>query len=85
MREMGTNATQRVISQGERFEYYVIMFAANMLIKGHVQLYHDALCTLDNSVSGAMVSPSLMGSCGTIPLTVISVYIFLLNPNKIQC
>ncbi len=37
-------------------------------------MYHDALCTLDNSVSGAMVSPSLMGSCGVIPLTVISVY-----------
>jgi hypothetical protein len=36
-------------------------------------LYHDALCTLDNNVSGAMVSPSLMGSCGVIPLTVISV------------
>lgn len=36
-------------------------------------MYHDALCTLDKSVSGAMVSPSLMGSCGTMPLTVISV------------
>ncbi|KAF8854218.1 hypothetical protein BDZ45DRAFT_47337 [Acephala macrosclerotiorum] len=38
-----------------------------------LRMYHDALCTLDNSVSGAMVSPSLMGSCGVIPLTVISV------------
>ncbi|KAG9242849.1 iq calmodulin-binding motif protein [Calycina marina] len=38
-----------------------------------LQLYHDALCTLDHSVSNAMVSPPLMGSSGTIPLTVISV------------
>ncbi|KAJ7702270.1 hypothetical protein B0H17DRAFT_1157462 [Mycena rosella] len=38
-----------------------------------LKLYHDALCTLDHSVASAMVSPPLMGSCGTIPLTVISV------------
>ncbi|KAG9238503.1 hypothetical protein BJ875DRAFT_40619 [Amylocarpus encephaloides] len=38
-----------------------------------LRLYHDALCTIDKSVSGCMVSPSLMGSCGTVPLTVISV------------
>ncbi|CZS88896.1 related to IQ calmodulin-binding motif protein [Rhynchosporium graminicola] len=38
-----------------------------------LRLYHDALCTLDKSISGCMVSPSLMGSCGMIPLTVISV------------
>ncbi|EPE35377.1 Phospholipase D/nuclease [Glarea lozoyensis ATCC 20868] len=38
-----------------------------------LRLYHDALCTLDKSVSGCMVSPPLMGSCGTIPLTIISV------------
>ncbi|PQE03711.1 iq calmodulin-binding motif protein [Rutstroemia sp. NJR-2017a BBW] len=38
-----------------------------------LKMYHDALCTLDNSVSGCMVSPPLMGSCGVIPLTVISV------------
>lgn len=39
-------------------------------------MYHDALCTLDNSVSGCMVSPPLMGSSGVMPLTVISVYVF---------
>ncbi|PBP25599.1 hypothetical protein BUE80_DR003453 [Diplocarpon rosae] len=38
-----------------------------------LRLYHDALCTLNHSVSGCMVSPSLMGSFGVIPLTVISV------------
>ncbi|KAJ7043148.1 hypothetical protein C8F04DRAFT_1073827 [Mycena alexandri] len=38
-----------------------------------LKLYHDALCTLDHSVASAMVSPPLMGSCGTIPLSVISV------------
>ncbi|KAL5330027.1 hypothetical protein ACEPPN_003551 [Leptodophora sp. 'Broadleaf-Isolate-01'] len=38
-----------------------------------LRLYHDALCTLDKSIAGCMVSPSLMGSCGVIPLTVISV------------
>ncbi|KAJ6608617.1 hypothetical protein B0H10DRAFT_2067394 [Mycena sp. CBHHK59/15] len=38
-----------------------------------LKLYHDALCTLDHDVASAMVSPPLMGTCGTIPLTVISV------------
>ncbi|KAJ7771657.1 hypothetical protein B0H16DRAFT_191133 [Mycena metata] len=38
-----------------------------------LKLYHDALCTLDHNVASAMVSPPLMGSCGTIPLSVISV------------
>jgi phosphatidylserine/phosphatidylglycerophosphate/cardiolipin synthase-like enzyme len=38
-----------------------------------LKLYHDALCTLDHNVNAAMVSPPLMGSCGTIPLSVISV------------
>ncbi|KAF7359290.1 hypothetical protein MSAN_01271400 [Mycena sanguinolenta] len=38
-----------------------------------LKLYHDALCTLDHSVASAMVSPPLMGSFGTIPLTIISV------------
>ncbi|KAJ6488552.1 hypothetical protein C8R47DRAFT_483886 [Mycena vitilis] len=38
-----------------------------------LKLYHDALCVLDHDVASAMVSPPLMGSCGTIPLTVISV------------
>ena len=37
------------------------------------QIYHDALCTLDDDPSVAMVSPSLMGSCGVVPLTIISV------------
>ncbi|KAJ7739658.1 iq calmodulin-binding motif protein [Mycena maculata] len=38
-----------------------------------LKLYHDSLCTLDHSVASAMVSPPLMGSSGTIPLSVISV------------
>ncbi|KAJ6547026.1 hypothetical protein B0H19DRAFT_1211731 [Mycena capillaripes] len=38
-----------------------------------LKLYHDALCTLDHNVASAMVSPPLMGSSGTIPLSVISV------------
>ncbi|RAL61094.1 hypothetical protein DID88_010435 [Monilinia fructigena] len=38
-----------------------------------LKMYHDALCTLDNSVSNCMVSPPLMGSSGVIPLSVISV------------
>ncbi|KAK7035732.1 hypothetical protein R3P38DRAFT_2908777 [Favolaschia claudopus] len=37
------------------------------------KLYHDAICTLDHSVASAMVSPPLMGSYGTIPLSIISV------------
>ncbi|KAJ7118728.1 hypothetical protein C8R44DRAFT_181495 [Mycena epipterygia] len=38
-----------------------------------LKLYHDALCTLDHNVASAMVSPPLMGSYGTMPLSVISV------------
>ncbi|KAJ7168186.1 hypothetical protein C8R43DRAFT_917003 [Mycena crocata] len=38
-----------------------------------LKLYHDALCTLDHNVASAMVSPPLMGACGTIPLSIISV------------
>ncbi|KAJ7632146.1 hypothetical protein FB45DRAFT_494404 [Roridomyces roridus] len=38
-----------------------------------LKLYHDVLCTLDHSIEHAMVSPPLMGSTGTIPLTIISV------------
>ncbi|KAL2022871.1 hypothetical protein VTK56DRAFT_4402 [Thermocarpiscus australiensis] len=38
-----------------------------------LRIYHDALCTLDEEPSRAVVSPSLMGSYGVVPLTVISV------------
>ncbi|KAK4099282.1 hypothetical protein N658DRAFT_540783 [Parathielavia hyrcaniae] len=38
-----------------------------------LRIYHDALCALDQDPVQAMVSPSLMGSYGTVPLTVISV------------
>ncbi|KAL3418511.1 hypothetical protein PVAG01_10227 [Phlyctema vagabunda] len=37
-----------------------------------LKLYHDALCTLDKNIGHGMVSPPLMGSHGTIPLTIIS-------------
>ncbi|KAK4651932.1 hypothetical protein QC762_606880 [Podospora pseudocomata] len=37
-----------------------------------LKIYHDALCTLNEDPSRGMVSPSLMGSHGTIPLTIIS-------------
>ncbi|RFU29043.1 hypothetical protein B7463_g7285, partial [Scytalidium lignicola] len=37
-----------------------------------LRMYHDALCSIENSVSSCMVSPPLMGSCGVIPSTVIS-------------
>ena len=36
-----------------------------------LRIYHDALCTLDHDPLIGCVSPSLMGSCGAIPLTVI--------------
>ncbi|KAK4159842.1 hypothetical protein QBC43DRAFT_293598 [Cladorrhinum sp. PSN259] len=38
-----------------------------------LQIYHDALCTLEDDLARGVVSPSLMGSCGSVPLTVISV------------
>lgn len=37
-----------------------------------LQVFHDALTTLDADPLGGMVSPPLMGSYGTIPLTVIA-------------
>ncbi|KAK8079554.1 hypothetical protein PG997_007372, partial [Apiospora hydei] len=37
-----------------------------------LRLYHDALCTLDEDLGCGMVSPSLMGSSGVVPLTIIS-------------
>ncbi|KAI0380116.1 IQ calmodulin-binding motif protein [Hypomontagnella monticulosa] len=38
-----------------------------------LRVYHDALCTLDRDLGSGMVSPSLMGGSGTMPLTIISV------------
>lgn len=37
-----------------------------------LQVYHDVLATLDADPLGGMVSPPLMGSYGTIPLTIIA-------------
>ncbi|KAK7981648.1 hypothetical protein PG988_003886 [Apiospora saccharicola] len=37
-----------------------------------LRLYHDALCMLDEDLGSGMVSPSLMGTNGVIPLTIIS-------------
>ncbi|KAK4125704.1 hypothetical protein N657DRAFT_568968 [Parathielavia appendiculata] len=38
-----------------------------------LKIYHDALCALEEDPLRAMVSPSLMASYGTVPLTIISV------------
>ncbi|CAJ2512434.1 Uu.00g054490.m01.CDS01 [Anthostomella pinea] len=38
-----------------------------------LRVYHDALCTLEHNPAHGMASPSLMGSSGTMPLTIISV------------
>ncbi|KAI7914537.1 phospholipase D Active site motif protein [Pyricularia oryzae] len=37
-----------------------------------LEMYHDALTTLDEDLTQGVVSPSLMGSNGVMPLTVIS-------------
>ena len=37
-----------------------------------LQCFHDALCALNHNPLEGMVSPSLMGSTGTIPLTIIA-------------
>lgn len=37
-----------------------------------LQCYHDALCSLDHDPLSGMVSPSLMGSSGVMPLTIIA-------------
>ncbi|KXJ89207.1 hypothetical protein Micbo1qcDRAFT_150508 [Microdochium bolleyi] len=38
-----------------------------------LRLYHDALCTLNDNLSEGVTSPSLLGSSGTVPLSVLSV------------
>lgn len=46
----------------------------------YCQIYNDALGALDHDIGCGMVSPSLMGSHGVIPLTVISVWVLHLRP-----
>ncbi|KAI0486159.1 hypothetical protein F4859DRAFT_527995 [Xylaria cf. heliscus] len=38
-----------------------------------IKLYYDALCTLEHNPKCGVVSPCLMGSSGTLPLTIISI------------
>ncbi|KFY24031.1 hypothetical protein V493_05478 [Pseudogymnoascus sp. VKM F-4281 (FW-2241)] len=38
-----------------------------------LKIYHDALGPVEQDIAAAMVSPSLMSSCGVVPLTIISV------------
>ncbi|ELR10669.1 hypothetical protein GMDG_04936 [Pseudogymnoascus destructans 20631-21] len=38
-----------------------------------LKIYHDVLGPVEHDISAAVVSPSLMGSCGVVPLTIISV------------
>lgn len=44
------------------------------------KIYHDALGPVEQDPAAAMVSPSLMGSCGVVPLTIISVYVTIKIP-----
>lgn len=37
-----------------------------------LQMYHDAINSLEENPAHGVVSPSLMGSCGVLPLTIIS-------------
>jgi hypothetical protein len=37
-----------------------------------LRIFHDAVCSLEHDPLMGCVSPSLMGSCGVIPLTVIA-------------
>ncbi|PGH16839.1 hypothetical protein AJ79_01483 [Helicocarpus griseus UAMH5409] len=37
-----------------------------------LQIYHDVLCTLDRNPMAGLTSPSLMGSSGVVPLTIIA-------------
>ncbi|CCA76137.1 hypothetical protein PIIN_10137 [Serendipita indica DSM 11827] len=38
-----------------------------------LRIYHDVLCTLDVNVAQAVVSPPLLGTCGVMPLTILSI------------
>ncbi|KAJ5316621.1 hypothetical protein PENANT_c019G08007 [Penicillium antarcticum] len=37
-----------------------------------LQIYHDALCSLEKNPTAGVVSPQLMGSTGLIPLTIVA-------------
>lgn len=53
---------------------HVPSFKKTNLIKA--KIYHDALGPVEQDIAAAVVSPSLMGSCGVVPLTIISVYVY---------
>ncbi|KAJ5991444.1 hypothetical protein N7522_011651 [Penicillium canescens] len=37
-----------------------------------LQIYHDALCSLEKNPTSGVVSPQLMGSTGVVPLTIVA-------------
>jgi hypothetical protein len=74
MWKLGTIATKRAILEG----MHVPSFQKTHLIKE--KIYHDALGPVEQDPAAAMVSPSLMGSCGVVPLTIISVYVTIQIP-----
>lgn len=42
-----------------------------------LQMYHDAINSLEENPAHGVVSPSLMGSCGVLPLTIISTLAYM--------
>lgn len=40
-----------------------------------LQMYHDVLNTLEGDPLASMVSPPLLGSRGTVPMSIVSVYV----------
>lgn len=40
-----------------------------------LQMYHDAINSLEENPAHGVVSPPLMGSCGVLPLTIISTFV----------
>ena len=74
MWEVGSYTAQRPVSTGKS-PITLLVDSKLILITSYQQIFHDALCTLNENVSGAVVSPSLIGSHGVLPLTIISVYV----------
>lgn len=49
-----------------------------------LQIYYDAINSLEENPAHGVVSPSLMGSCGVLPLTIISTLVYVPGTGLLQ-
>jgi hypothetical protein len=75
MREVGWEEAERYVFDGGLALGGWGLIAA---LTGESKVYHDVLSALEDDLLAGMVSPPLMGSCGVLPLTVISTYLLII-------